>query len=307
MNTAVDLWQTPQGKEMVMIAGWRQWADAGAISSGLPEYLIELTGAEKIGEISADGFYMFQIPGMHFLLRPVVRFEDGQQTGLEIRRNEIFYTEDVGKGLVIFLGDEPHMDVDRYARAFFDMVRALNVQKIATLGGVYGPVPFNKDREIGCIFSLPQMRAELDEYALRFSNYEGGSAIGSYLLNQAVEENISYLSFYGFVPNYDFSQISKKMNQEIRVEHDFKAWYDIMRRLNQLFAMNIYLAQLEKQSYELMDEMERQVAELEEKAPELKVREFFEQVNMQFQERPFQPLDDVWEQGLQDLFDDLED
>ncbi len=305
MNKAVNLWQAVSGKEMVMIAGWRQWADAGAISSALPEYLIELTGAEKIGEIRSDGFYMFQIPGMHFLLRPTVRFEDGVQTDLEIRRNEIFYTEDAGdKGLIIFLGDEPHMDVERYSHAFFDVVKHLGVQKVVTLGGVYGPVPFDKDREIGCIFSLSQMRTELESYALRFSNYEGGSAIGSYLLNRAIEEKIAYLSLYGFVPNYDFSQITKNMNHEIRVEHDFKAWYDIMRRLNPLLGLNIYLAQLEKQSYELMDEMEKQIAELEDASPNLNIGAFFEQMNGQFQERPFQPLDDVWQQGLQDLFDD---
>ena len=307
MNDAVKLWQTPQDKEMVMIAGWRQWADAGAISSGLPQYLIELTGAEKIGEVQTDGFYMFQIPGMHFLLRPVVRFEDGAQTGLEVRRNEIYYTEDLGKGLIIFLGDEPHMDVDRYSCAFFDVVKALNVQKVITLGGVYGPVPFDKDREIGCTYSLSQMRSNLETYAVRFSNYEGGASIGSYLLNRATKEHIPYLSFYGFVPNYDFSQISDMHQGEIRVENDFKAWYDIMRRINHLFEVEIYLGQLEKQSYELMDEMEKRIGELERKSPELKVREFFEQVNMQFQERPFQPLGDVWEEGLQNLFDDLDE
>ena len=307
MNDAVNLWQTPKKKETVMIAGWRQWADAGAISSGLPQYLVELTGAEKIGEIRNDGFYIFQIPGMHFLVRPVVRFENGVQTKLEIRQNEIYYTEDLGKGLVIFLGDEPHMDVDRYSRAFFDVAKALNVQQIVTLGGVYGPVPFNKDREIGCTYSLPEMRAELESYVVRFSNYEGGAAIGSYLLNQAVREHSKFLSFYGFVPNYDFSQISDMHQGEIRVENDFKAWYDIMRRVNHLLGLEIYLGQLEKQSYELMDEMEKRIMELENKSPDLKVREFFEQVNMQFRERPFQPLDDVWEEGLQNLFDDLEE
>ncbi len=307
MNDAIKLWRTPLEKEMVMIAGWRQWADAGAISSGLPQYLIELTGAEKIGEVKTDGFYMFQIPGMHFLLRPIVRFENGAQTGLEIRRNEIFYTEDLGKGLVIFLGDEPHMDVDRYSRAFFDVAKALNVQQIVTLGGVYGPVPYDKDREVGCTFSLPQMRTDLETYAVRFSNYEGGASIGSYLLNRATQEHIKYLSFYGFVPNYDFSQISDMHQGEIRVENDFKAWYDIMRRINHLFEVEIYLGQLEKQSYDLMDEMENRIKELERKTPELKVREFFEQVNMQFHERPFQPLGNVWEEGLQNLFDDLDE
>ena len=60
-----------------MIVGWRQWADAGGISSELPQYLIEKTGAQKIGEIKPDGFYLFQIPGTHHFLRPEIKLKEG--------------------------------------------------------------------------------------------------------------------------------------------------------------------------------------------------------------------------------------
>ena len=73
MDKQVELWEKPKAEEIYMILGWRQWADAGGISSELPQYLIEKTGARKIGEIRADGFYLFQIPGTHHFLRP----EDG--------------------------------------------------------------------------------------------------------------------------------------------------------------------------------------------------------------------------------------
>ena len=41
MSDVVDLWETPQAEEVIMFAGWRQWADAGSTSSGLPQYLIK--------------------------------------------------------------------------------------------------------------------------------------------------------------------------------------------------------------------------------------------------------------------------
>ena len=66
MDELVELSEIPVADEIYMIVGWHQWADAGAISSGLPEYLIELTNAHKIGEIRPDGFYLFQVP--QFLL-----------------------------------------------------------------------------------------------------------------------------------------------------------------------------------------------------------------------------------------------
>ena len=35
MDERVYLWETPTASEMIMVAGWHQWADAGSISSGL--------------------------------------------------------------------------------------------------------------------------------------------------------------------------------------------------------------------------------------------------------------------------------
>jgi len=289
-----------------MIAGWRQWADAGNISSGLPEYLIKQTEARLVGQIKPDGFYLFQLPGAHHLLRPVVRFEEGHRQYLEQRRNEFYYVGNEDKGLIVFLGDEPHLDIDRYAAAFFAAAKTLGVQQIASLGGVYGPVPYDKDREVGCIYSLPEMKAELNEYAVRFSDYEGGASIGSYLVDRAEIEGVRFQAFYGFVPNYDFSQLGTS-GREVRVEYDYKAWLDIMRRLNRLFGLNLNLAELEQKSQYLLDAMDEQLEELAEKSPQINIRGIMEQIAAQFTERPFTPLDDVWEQGLADLFNDIED
>ena len=52
MADLVKLWEQPAATEVFMIAGWNQWADAGNISSGLPEYLIEKSDARKIGELN---------------------------------------------------------------------------------------------------------------------------------------------------------------------------------------------------------------------------------------------------------------
>ena len=51
MSEMVVLTEKPQAEEIYMLAGWRQWADAGSVSSELPPYWIEQLGARKIGEI----------------------------------------------------------------------------------------------------------------------------------------------------------------------------------------------------------------------------------------------------------------
>lgn len=307
MDDLLELWEKPATEEKYMIVGWHQWADAGAISSGFPQYLIEQTGARKIGEIKPDGFYLFQIPGTHHFLRPEIKLEQGYRKELKSPQNELFYAGNDKKGLVIFLGDEPHLHADQYAEAFFDVVEALNVKRVAAVGGVYGPMPYDKDREISCVYSLRGMKEELAEYAVKFSNYEGGTTIGTYLVDKAEQREIEFFIFYAFVPAYDFSQLSENLQQGVRIESDFKAWYDLMRRFNHMFKLGIDLSGLEKQSDELIASMNAKLDELESEMPQLKIKEYLEKLAEEFTEMSFMPLDDVWERELGDLFEDMED
>ena len=92
MSEALDIWFKPESKELYMIAGWRQWADAGSVSSGLPEYLLQKANARPVGTIHPGGFYLFQIPGTHNLLRPVVKFDEGFPESLQAQRNDLYFS-----------------------------------------------------------------------------------------------------------------------------------------------------------------------------------------------------------------------
>ncbi|MBC7237029.1 MAG: PAC2 family protein, partial [Chloroflexi bacterium] len=291
--------------ENYMIAGWHQWADAGEISSGLPLYLIELTGAVKIGEIDPQGFYLFQIPGTHHLLRPEVKLVDGHRESMSSHRNEFFYSEVNGKGLVIFLGEEPHWNEDRYAGAFLDAVEALHVKRVVIVGGVFGSMPYDKDREVSCVYSLPGMKRELERYACRFSNYQGGSTIGTYLAHRAEFRGIELVVFYAFAPAYEFAQLGITL-QAMRVDEDWKAWYDLMRRIDYMFRLGLDLSDLERRAQELVEAWDAKVEEMEREKPELHVRAHLQRISREFEERPFIPLDDAWDE-LGDLLDDMDE
>jgi proteasome assembly chaperone (PAC2) family protein len=304
MTQLVDLQEIPQAEEIYMIAGWRQWADAGNISSGLPEYLIQLTNARKIGDVTPNGYYIFQVPGTHHLLRPVVQLEDGYRRALEKKRNEIYYAGDEKKGLVIFLGDEPHLNVEQYGEAFFEITQRLNVKRTAAVGGVYGALPYDKERDISVVYSLKSMKSGLENYAVRFSNYEGGATIGAFLLDQAEAKEIEFLAMYAFAPAYDFSDERSLQPQGLRIENDFKAWFDILRRLRSMMNLELDLADLEEQSLELVTMMDAKIDEMAAEMPQLEIRTYFDQLGEQYEERAFFELGSVWEEELRDLFDD---
>jgi proteasome assembly chaperone (PAC2) family protein len=305
MDDLLEFTDRPVCEESYMIAGWRQWADAGAISSALPQYLIDQRGAQRIGQIRSDSFYLFQIPGSQHFLRPEIKLQEGYRAELRPKKNEIFYSSDGRKGLFVFLGDEPHLNIERYVEAFFNATMELKVKRVAAIGGVYAAVPYDKDRQISCTYSLPKMKKELAEYAVEFSNYEGGVTIGLYLADRAEQLGVEYLDLYAMVPMYDFSHLSPLV-ERITIGTDFKAWCDLMRRLNYMFKLGSDLSDLEQRSHELIRSIAEQVEALEKKAPQAKVREFLEKVNAGFTETSFFPLDDVWETWLKDIFTDTD-
>jgi proteasome assembly chaperone (PAC2) family protein len=302
----LDFQEIPVAQKMVMIMGWRQWADAGSVSSELPAYLIDKTNARKIGELKPEGFYLFQIPGTHHLLRPVVQIEDGSVRAIEQKRNEFYYTGNDELGLVIFLGDEPHMNVERYGAALFNAAEALGVSRIAGVAGVFGPTPYNKDRQISCIYNQPALRQELEEYALNFSNYEGGSSIDSYLVEMAGRREVGCFAFYAFVPAYDFSQMAMQP-RGIQVERDYTAWYNVMQRLNHMMGLGLDLKELYEKSQEMIEAIDAKIEELIEELPELNIRDYLDKLDDEFTELSFVPLDDMWERELRDIFKDREE
>ena len=303
MSDAVEILERPEARELYMIAGWNQWADAGSISSGLPQYLIQQTGAERIGSIRSDGFYLFQIPGTHDLVRPVVKFEQGYPQSLEARRNDLFYTGDSERGVVLFLGDEPHLDIERYVGALLHAAESLNVRRIVCLGGVYGELPYDKERMVSCIYSLPHMKEALSALAVNLSDYHGGASISSYICRRAGERGMELVGLYGFVPTYDFSQLAQGGNM-IRIENDFTAWLGIMRRVNYMLKTHFDLADLERKSKRLLRSIEAKLEELDSVAPQLGVREYLARLSEDFTEMTFDPLDEVWEEELRRLLDE---
>ncbi len=305
MTETVELWEKPEANQMVMIAGWRQWADAGSISSGLPQYLIEQTKARQIGELRPDGFYLFQFPGTHDLVRPVVKFDEGYPELLEVPRNEIYFASRGDQGLVIFIGDEPHLDVERYVAAFLQFAESLGVERIIGFGGVYGELPYDKERLVSCIYSLPHMKAELDGLAVNLSDYHGGASIGSYVCRRAGERGMQFTAFYAFVPTYDFSNLGQ-VGSAIRLENDYMAWLGVMRRVSHLLKLEFDLGDLEQKSRRLIEVVDAKVDELDGESPELGLRNYLQQLSEQFTEQTFDPLDEVWEEELRRLSDKFE-
>lgn len=299
-----EFWDRPATEGVSLIAGWNQWADAGNVSSGLPAYLVEQLKATAIGQLLVEPCYLFQVPGTHHFLRPDVKLSEGRPVALTGRDNRFYRWEDGRRSLLLFLGDEPHLNAQLYSDAFFAAARELGVRRIVALGGVYGAMPYDKEREVHAVYSQPALKDELDDLSVKLSSYEGGSTIGTYLAYQAGKRGIDFIDLYAFVPAYDFAPLSPNV-PGVRIDNDFAAWHELMRRINHMLAIDVDLGDLEARSNQLRLSMHDRIDEFDRKNPDLRVKDQLRRLSENFDEDGFTPLDDLWEQELGDLLDDL--
>ncbi len=265
-----------------MIAGFNQWANAGNVSSGIPEYLIEKLNARRVGYIRKDDFYIFQLPGSHFMCRPPVKYVEGYEEDYQEEPiNDFHYTEISEKGLVIFIGTEPNQHEDVYVNTLLDGAEELGVKRIIVPAGVGGEIPFDKERLVSCNYSLKQMQEELKSYALTFSNYNRNATIGMVINHYSKERGIESVRMSARTPSYQIP---------LTISSDKRAMYDILRRIRYMFGINLDLSDLEKESKQQISDVENELKRLSMGNPELEtqIATYMEQIGDRFQELRFE-------------------
>ena len=281
-----------------MIAGFNQWANAGNVSSGIPEYLIEKLNARRVGHIRKGDFYIFQLPGNHFMFRPPVKYVEGHEEDYQEEPiNDFHYTEISGKGLVIFIGTEPNQHEDVYVNTLLDGAKELGVKRIIVPAGVGGEVPFDKERRVSCTYSLKQMQEELKNYALTFSNYNRNATIGMVINHYSKERGIESVRMSARTLSYQIP---------LTISSDKRAMYDILRRIRYMFDIDLDLSDLEKESNQQISDFENELKRFYMGNPELEsqITTYMEQIGERFQELRFEErtkIPDVFLKEFNDL------
>lgn len=244
-----------------LIAGWRrQWSDGGDISSGLTRYLISKLEAKKIGEMSpalSTMCFPFQVAGTHDAFRPRAAFEDGLPSRPMAWDNSFY---DAGNGLIIFRGGEPWYRMDLYGQAFFEAISELGIQQTVTVEGYNGPAPPDLERRVSCVYSKSDMKENLERYGLQFSSYGSrgrqGPTIGMALVNMAHFEHpeVEMFRLGAMAPMYPFTSSN---GQQVGISTDHRAFYDIMRRLNSIFGLDLDLGELKSLGEEESDRLQQ--------------------------------------------------
>lgn len=237
----------------VLLMGLNGWMDGNNVSSGTLKYLIDKLDALGCAHINPRGFYINNIPGsmeVNALFRPSALIRDGEVLSVNTPSNP-FYC-DPERNLLLFLGNEPNINWEDYIACIFSLCHHFGVEMIYFIGSVAGLVPHTRRPRISCVVSNDDLKADMQKYGMKFSNYEGPSSIVTQMAWQCEENNLSAALLVCEVPAY--------------IEgHNPKCIDFIVKQISALLKLDVNHDEL----FALSEEFEKKVTEIIQNHPEL--------------------------------------
>lgn len=226
-----------------------------------------------------------------------------------MRWENSFY--DAGNGLILFRGEEPWFRIDMYGEAFFQAVRELGVQQTVAVEGYNGPCPPELERRVGCTYSKAEMKETLERFGVQFSSYGSrgrqGPTIGMALVSIAHYQHpdLEMFRLGAMAPMYPFSTSN---NQQVGINTDHRAFYDIMRRLKSMFDLDLDLSELQSLGETESNRLQQTLERISNSNSEAK--QIIDRVRADYNFTPFEdPVDLAPEldQALQDILQNMPD
>jgi len=229
-------------RNAIMIIGLDGWGNAGKASTFTVKYLADKLDARKFAEIPLNMFHDYLIQ------RPIVSIKDGIVQSYVSPKNEFFYwrNKDGGPDLVLLLGNEPHLNWQKYTKAILRMAEEVGVVRFYTIGGYLADVSHDSETPITSSTNNKKAMAELKKVGLELTNYRGPTSVYSELLWLSRGRKLDVVSLWGAVPMYVGGIYPK-------------AAYHILRRIVQLIGIDVDLADLEKKAEAFGTQLEREV------------------------------------------------
>jgi hypothetical protein len=182
--------------EVLMIAAFEGWNDAGNAASAAVDHLIEMLRAKEHATLDPEDYHDFQVN------RPIAsRDDDGNR--LITWPGTVIYTATL-KGeqthkIILVRGIEPSMRWRQFSTEILDYARQLGVTTLLTLGALLVDSPHTRPLPVFLTSEDADTRARLD---LERSDYDGPTGIVGVLGHDAQHRGISTFSMWVGIPHY---------------------------------------------------------------------------------------------------------
>lgn len=228
----------PNLRSPALLVAWEGWNDAGDAATTAVRHIRDRLGAEPFADIDPEPFYDFTTT------RPNVVLDDGERRILWPENTFSAVVPQVGdQDLVILTGIEPQLRWRTYCEQILNVIEALGVELVISLGSLIAEVAHSRPTTI---FGAAYDTELVDRLLLAPSRYEGPTGIVGVFHDACRRADIGSVSLWATVPTY--------------VPHapSPKAALALVERVSDLLTMRIPTATLEIGSAAY----ERQITEL---------------------------------------------
>jgi proteasome assembly chaperone (PAC2) family protein len=249
----LNIYKRPKLERPRMLLGFSGWMDGGNVSTGTIECLVVKMRAKRFAEIEPEGFYIYSFPGsmeITALFRPHTKIKDGLIEAYQRPTDAFFYSTE--HNLILFSGKEPHLQWEEFADCIFSLCTEFGVKEIYFIGSVAGLVPHSRDPRIHCTVSDVKFKPILEQYGVKFSDYEGPASIITYLSVNAANYDVSMATLVALIPAYVQGRNPKCIEA-------------VTRRLMGIMGIQIDLDDLRT----ISDEFEKKLNDIVQEQPEL--------------------------------------
>ena len=249
----LNIYKRPRLDTPRVLLGFSGWMDGGKVSTGTIRCLIEKLGAKRFAEIEPEGFYIYNFPGsmeVTALFRPHTRIKNGLIESYDVPTNAFFYNQE--NDLILFSGREPNLQWQEFAECIFSVCSQFGVKTIYFIGSVAGLVPHTREPRIFCSVSDAKLKETLQQYGVKFTDYEGPASIVTYLTANSHKKGLDMASLVATVPAYVQGNNPKCVEA-------------VTRRLAGILGLQIELDDLR----DVSDEFEKKLSDVVEGQPEL--------------------------------------
>ncbi len=180
--------------QTVMVAAFTGWNDGADAASDTIDHLWSHWGAQRIAEVTPDGFVDFTMS------RPSIELHDGVPSDISWPSTRLGWcTPSAGLSVVLVKGPEPEFAWSEYCDTIVDAADELGVPTLITVGSMLSDVPHTRPAPVFC---AARDRHVLDSVDLPRSNYEGPVGIPSVLAERAHHRGLETLGLWAAVPAY---------------------------------------------------------------------------------------------------------
>ena len=191
----IEIEQTPELVDPVVIAAFEGWNDAADASSAVVDHLMKVWSARVIGEIDPEDYYDFQVN------RPYTGTDERGMRRITwpTTRIAIASPPELDHDVILVRGLEPNMRWRQFCAELLAAIEQLGGTLVVTLGALLADTPHTRPIPVSGTSTEPEI---VDRLKLEISSYEGPTGIVGVFGDACVQVDMPAVSYWAAVPHY---------------------------------------------------------------------------------------------------------